>query len=117
MNPNLTETSQDNDLPDAVPVPRSLVPHFDEFALLLDIDGTLLDLAPTPREVWVPPDLAKTLPRLLARTGGALALVSGRSVNDIDLISFPRSAVTARKCGCRPRVDRCPATRRQWTRN
>ena len=31
-----------------------------ECAVLLDIDGTLLDLAPTPREVWVPPGLAKT---------------------------------------------------------
>jgi trehalose 6-phosphate phosphatase len=81
--------SPDDDLPDAVPVPRALVPHFNECALLLDIDGTLLDLAPTPREVWVPPDLAKTLPRLLARTSGALALVSGRSVNDIDLIFAP----------------------------
>jgi trehalose 6-phosphate phosphatase len=89
MNQNLNEISQDNDLPDAVPVPRSLVPQFNECALLLDIDGTLLDLAPTPREVWVPPDLAKTLPRLLARTSGALALVSGRSVNDIDLIFAP----------------------------
>jgi trehalose 6-phosphate phosphatase len=89
MNEKLSEISQDNDLPDAVPVPGSLVPHFDQCALLLDIDGTLLDLAPTPREVWVPPDLAKTLPRLLARTSGALALVSGRSVNDIDLIFAP----------------------------
>src|SRR5437016_3117466 len=89
MNQSLTETAQDNDLPDSVPVPGSLVPHFDECALLLDIDGTLLDLAPTPREVWVPPDLAKSLPRLLARTSGALALVSGRSVNDIDLIFAP----------------------------
>jgi trehalose 6-phosphate phosphatase len=89
MNRNFSEISQDNDLPDAVPVPGSLVPHFGELALLLDIDGTLLDLAPTPREVWVPPDLAKTLPRLLARTSGALALVSGRSVNDIDLIFAP----------------------------
>jgi trehalose 6-phosphate phosphatase len=89
MNQDLSDTSQDNDLPDAVPVPRSLVPHFNECALLLDIDGTLLDLAPTPREVWVPPDLAKTLPRLLARTSGALAMVSGRSINDIDLIFAP----------------------------
>jgi trehalose 6-phosphate phosphatase len=89
MNQDLTEPSQDNDPPDAVPVPRSLVPHFNECALLLDIDGTLLDLAPTPREVWVPPDLAKTLPRLLARTSGALAMVSGRSINDIDLIFAP----------------------------
>src|ERR1700676_1383416 len=89
MNQDLTEPSQDNDPPDAVPVPRSLVPHFNECALLLDIDGTLLDLAPTPREVWVPPDLANTLPLLLARTSGALALVSGRSLNDIDLIFAP----------------------------
>src|SRR5438270_12372018 len=44
---------------------------------------------PTPREVWVPPGLSKTLNRLLARTSGALALVSGRSLNDIDLIFAP----------------------------
>ncbi len=43
-------------------------------AVLLDIDGTLLDLAPTPREVWVPPGLAKTLSQLHERTSGALAL-------------------------------------------
>src|ERR1700736_5412186 len=75
--------------PDTVPVPRSLVPHLNESAILLDIDGTLLDLAPTPREVWVPPGLSKTLNRLLIRTSGALALVSGRSLNDIDLIFAP----------------------------
>jgi trehalose 6-phosphate phosphatase len=75
--------------PETVPVPRSLVPHLSETAILLDIDGTLLELAPTPREVWVPPGLAKTLNRLLTRTNGALALVSGRSLNDIDLIFAP----------------------------
>jgi trehalose 6-phosphate phosphatase len=80
---------EDEASPDAVPVPSSLVPHLSECAILLDIDGTLLDLAPTPREVWVPPGLAKTLGRLLARTSGALALVSGRSLNDIDLIFAP----------------------------
>jgi trehalose 6-phosphate phosphatase len=75
--------------PDQVPVPRSLVPQLDEIALLLDIDGTLLDLMPTPREVWVPPELAVTLNGLVAATSGALALVSGRSLNDIDLIFAP----------------------------
>jgi trehalose 6-phosphate phosphatase len=74
---------------ETVPVPSSLVPHLTETAVLLDIDGTLLDLMPTPREVWVPPGLAKTLNRLYQRTGGALALVSGRSLNDIDLIFAP----------------------------
>ena len=58
-------------------------------AILLDIDGTLLDLAPTPREVWVPPGLAKTLNGLVEKTSGALAFVSGRSLNDIDLIFAP----------------------------
>src|SRR5438876_3520579 len=96
MNEDLAEMALEDDIaddneaaPETVPVPRSLVPHLSETAILLDIDGTLLDLAPTPREVWVPPGLAKTLNRLLARTNGALALVSGRSLNDIDLIFAP----------------------------
>src|SRR6476661_4134488 len=70
-------------------VPGELASRLGECAILLDIDGTLLDLAPTPREVWVPPDLTTTLNRLLEMTSGALALVSGRSLNDIDLIFAP----------------------------
>src|ERR1700709_295716 len=70
-------------------VPGELARRLDECAVLLDIDGTLLDLAPTPREVWVPPGLATTLHRLMQKTSGALALVSGRSLNDIDLIFAP----------------------------
>src|ERR1700748_3151160 len=81
--------SSEQDSPDTVPVPRALVPHLNECAILLDIDGTLLDLAPTPREVWVPPGLSDTLNGLLQRSLGALALVSGRSLNDIDLIFAP----------------------------
>ena len=79
----------DDETPETVPVPHALVPHLDETAILLDIDGTLLDLMPTPREVWVPPGLSDTLNRLTERTSGALALVSGRSLNDIDLIFAP----------------------------
>jgi len=97
MNQSLAKMSMKEDLspddeasPDTVPVPRSLVPHLSQTAILLDIDGTLLDLAPTPREVWVPPGLAETLAGLLERTSGALALVSGRSLNDIDLIFAPK---------------------------
>jgi trehalose 6-phosphate phosphatase len=76
-------------LPNLVSAASEFAQRLDGCALLLDIDGTLLDLAPTPREVWVPPGLAKTLNRLLIRTSGALALVSGRSLNDIDLIFAP----------------------------
>src|SRR5260221_9822664 len=75
--------------PTKAPAPGELGQHLDQTAILLDIDGTLLDLAPTPREVWVPPGLAKTLNRLLEKTACALALVSGRSLNDIDLIFAP----------------------------
>src|ERR1700751_2208194 len=81
--------SQQDEAPEAVPVPHLLIPHLGKTALLLDIDGTLLDLMPTPREVWVPPGLSNTLNGLLAKTSGALALVSGRSLNDIDLIFAP----------------------------
>src|SRR6266849_2901967 len=75
--------------PNAISTSSDFARRLDECAILLDIDGTLLDLAPTPREVWVPPGLAKTLNGLLEKTAGALALVSGRSLNDIDLIFAP----------------------------
>jgi trehalose 6-phosphate phosphatase len=70
-------------------IAEGLAKCLDGCAILLDIDGTLLDLARTPREVWVPPGLAATLHALHERTNGALALVSGRSLNDIDLIFAP----------------------------
>lgn len=68
---------------------RFAVPDLRQCALLLDIDGTILDLAPAPQEVWVPAELRNTLSRLEDLTGGALALVSGRSLHDIDLIFSP----------------------------
>jgi trehalose 6-phosphate phosphatase len=81
--------SPEKKAPNAASAPSVFLRRLDECAILLDIDGTLLDLAPTPREVWVPPGLARTLNGLLAKTEGALALVSGRSLNDIDLIFAP----------------------------
>ncbi len=81
--------SPEKGLSKAAAAPSELARRLDQCAILLDIDGTLLDLAPTPREVWVPPGLAKTLNGLLDKTAGALALVSGRSLNDIDLIFAP----------------------------
>ncbi|MFD2181271.1 trehalose-phosphatase [Rhodoplanes azumiensis] len=70
-------------------MPAAEAIDLDTMALLLDIDGTLLDFAPTPREVWVPPTLRRTLGALLARTDGALALVSGRALADLDLLFAP----------------------------
>jgi trehalose 6-phosphate phosphatase len=62
---------------------------FDAFAILLDIDGTILDLAPTPAGVLVPSRLQSTLTTLWKWTGGALALISGRPLDDIDGIFAP----------------------------
>src|SRR4030088_1670124 len=98
-------SSEEEYSPDVVPVPASLVPHLNQTAILLDIDGTLLDLAPTPREVWVPPGLAKTLHRLLVRTSGALAMVSGRSLNDIDLIFAPDQFPSVGGHGAEMRIE------------
>src|SRR6266851_334438 len=81
--------SPEKTLPNAISTSSDFARRLDQCAILLDIDGTLLDLAPTPREVWVPPGLARTLNGLLEKTAGALALVSGRSLNDIDLIFAP----------------------------
>lgn len=91
--------------PETVPVPRSLIPHLSQTAVLLDIDGTLLDLMPTPREVWVPPGLTETLNRLMVKTSGALALVSGRSLNDIDLIFAPDHFPAVGGHGAEMRID------------
>jgi trehalose 6-phosphate phosphatase len=67
----------------------TLIPNLQQCAILLDVDGTILDLAPTPREVWVPRSLRQTIAQLSELTGGALALVSGRSINDLDLLFAP----------------------------
>lgn len=53
-------------------------------ALFFDIDGTLLEIAPTPDSVVVPPSLPDALRDASRRLGGALALVSGRSLAWID---------------------------------
>jgi trehalose 6-phosphate phosphatase len=58
-------------------------------ALLLDVDGTLIDIGPSPFEVHVPEALCRSLVRVLERTGGALALVSGRPIGDVDKLFSP----------------------------
>jgi trehalose 6-phosphate phosphatase len=62
---------------------------FEELALLLDVDGTLLDLAPTPREVFVPHSLREALAWLWDRTSGGVAFVSGRPIGELDLLFTP----------------------------
>lgn len=65
----------------------TLDPH--SIALLLDVDGTLIDIGPSPFEVEVSGTLKASLARLAELTGGALALVSGRPIRDLDLLFAP----------------------------
>jgi len=60
-----------------------------DFAILLDVDGTILDIAPTPHSVIVPETLLRTLQLVGERTKGAIALVSGRPIANLDLIFGP----------------------------
>lgn len=60
-----------------------------KFAILLDVDGTILDIAPTPQQVQVPQSLRRTLAIIDKRADGALALVSGRPLSDLDVIFAP----------------------------
>jgi len=62
---------------------------FQRTALFLDVDGTLLDIAATPDRVVVPKGLVETIARLERQFGGALAIVSGRTLADIDRLLFP----------------------------
>jgi trehalose 6-phosphate phosphatase len=69
----------------ALPGPGDL----ESTALLLDIDGTILDVAITPGSVVVSDALRSSLKELHAKCGGALALVSGRLIHDIDTLFAP----------------------------
>lgn len=60
------------------------LPPFHRAALLLDMDGTLIDLAPTPDSVVVPPGLPATLATLRGALDGALAIVTGRPIETVD---------------------------------
>ena len=53
-------------------------------ALFLDIDGTLLELAPTPDSVNVDAGISALLPALARRLDGAVALITGRSMADAE---------------------------------
>jgi len=76
-------------------------------ALLLDVDGTIIDMAITPGSVTVSDSLRKSLSELHKRCDGALALVSGRLIRDIDNLFAPLRlpAVGGHGAEVRPTAD------------
>jgi trehalose 6-phosphate phosphatase len=80
------------------------VPRFSrDWALFLDVDGTLLDIAPHPAAVKVDAPLRQLLGRLRTASGGALALVSGRSVADVESLFAPLALCVAGQHGAERR--------------
>ncbi len=77
----------------------------DRIALFLDVDGTLLDLAERPEDVTVPAGLVESVAGARDRTGGALALVSGRPIADLDRLFSPLRLSAAGVHGAELRLD------------
>ena len=74
-------------------------------ALFLDIDGTLLDIAPTPGAVVVPPLLVPLLRDAQREFGGAVAIITGRRVSEVDSLLSPLKLVVSGVHGCEIRSD------------
>ncbi|MBS1065605.1 trehalose-phosphatase [Gluconobacter kondonii] len=76
-------------------------------ALLLDFDGTLVDIAPTPEGVRVPEGLTADLLRLREMLDGALAIITGRPIAQIDhfLPGIPYAVAGEHGVAVRPAPD------------
>ena len=82
------------------------IPHLtanSTLALFLDVDGTLIEIAATPHSVVVPDTLKGLLQDLSQRLDGALALVSGRSLQTLDSLFAPLQLTAAGIHGCERR--------------
>ena len=66
--------------------PHQLPAPLASWAYFFDIDGTLVDIAPTPSEIILERRLQSLIRELFEATGGAVALISGRSISDVDSI-------------------------------
>ncbi|CAN5663801.1 trehalose-phosphatase [soil metagenome] len=97
-------------------------------ALFLDFDGTLTELAPRPDAVVIAPGLVGTLTELSRALNGALAIVTGRPITEIDHYLAPLNLPIAGVHGAErrgsdgllrrmavPNMDRLVATARALT--
>jgi trehalose 6-phosphate phosphatase len=74
-------------------------------ALFLDVYGTLLDLAARPDDVVTPAGLVPTLAQAERKLAGALALISGRSIDDVDRLFAPLRLRVSGVHGAEIRLD------------
>jgi trehalose 6-phosphate phosphatase len=76
-----------------------------KIALLLDVDGTIIDIGPSPNEVQVSDGLLRSLGQLHELSGGAIALVSGRRIGDLDRLFSPLALPSIGGHGAEMRVN------------
>lgn len=80
-------SSDNGPIPLAALAHRGLTPH--DIAFFLDFDGTLADFADDPAAVAIPEDVRSALQRLQQAAGGAVAVISGRPIADLDRMLDP----------------------------
>ena len=78
------------------------------WAFFLDVDGTLLEIAAVPDAVRMDPRVLATLAQLIEATGGAVALVSGRSVADVERLFAPLAIPVSGQHGAERQAHRGP---------
>ena len=78
----------------------------DQWALFIDIDGTLLGVAPTPDAVAVPAGLVPMLDSVARGLGSAMAILTGRRVADADRLFAPLELVASGVHGTELRSER-----------
>jgi trehalose 6-phosphate phosphatase len=77
-----------------------------EISVFLDVDGTIVDIAARPDEVEVLPSLLDDLMVLEQKLDGAVALISGRSIEVIDRLFHPLRLCAAGVHGAELRLSR-----------
>lgn len=69
--------------------PPPPIPDGRRYAFFFDVDGTLAEIRPRPDAVAIPPVVRANLQALSAACRGALALVSGRPIEQLDKLTAP----------------------------
>jgi len=83
--------------------PSDLEPQ--AIGLFLDVDGTVVDIAPSPAAVEIPMSLVDDLAAADRRLGGALALLSGRPIQELDRLFAPLRLRASGTHGAEMRYD------------